>query len=590
VTERLMAEGKLPNLARLKEQGSYHRLRTTCPPLSPVAWSTFATGVNPGKHNIFDFLRREAKSYLPELAPNRVRAPRRIWRIGRWRIPLSTPTVENRRKSRTFWSILGERSISSTILRVPITFPPERFNGRLLAAMCVPDLRGTQGSFSQFSTRMETASFENGSRYPLRRSAEWLEGALEGPPSPFTENGGALAIPFRIARVSATLEIQGESHPLRRGEYSPWIRLKFRAAPGVSIQGMARFLITETEPEFSMYVTPIQIDPEAPALPISHPPYYAGYLAKLLGPYATAGMVEDTWALNEGVIDETEFLKQTYDAFAERERMFEKALDQNRRGVVACVFDTSDRVQHMFSESRSAEVIEEMYRRMDGLVGKAMKRVDADTTLFVLSDHGFCSFRRAVNVNSWLHRNGYLALENGARESGRYFEGVDWARTRAYFLGLSGLYINRKGREPSGIVAAGEETELLRRELGAKLRELRDEEHNAPAILGLYDTARLYRGPYLDSAPDLIVGFNEGYRASWDAAIGKVAAEVIEDNPKAWSGDHCVDPSLVPGVLFSNRAIDSLAPGIEDLAPTALDLFGVPAPVWMDGKPLFAKS
>jgi len=587
--ERFMAEGKLPHLARLKEQGSYHRLRTTCPPLSPVAWSTFATGVNPAKHNIFDFLRREAKSYLPELAPSRVRAARRVWRIGRWRIPLSAPRVENRRKSRTFWSILGEHSISSTILRIPITFPPEKFNGRLLAAMCVPDLRGTQGSFSQFSTRMESASFENGSRYPLRRSGNYLEGSLEGPPNPFTENGGLLAIPFRIARGAGALEIQGESYPLRLGEHSPWIRLNFRTAPGLRIHGTARFLITETEPEFSMYVTPIQIDPEAPALPISHPPYYAGYLAKLLGPYATAGMVEDTWALNEGVIDESGFLKQTYDAFAERERMFETALAQTRRGVVACVFDTSDRVQHMFSESRHAEVIEDMYRRMDGLVGKVIERVDGDTILFVLSDHGFCAFRRAVNLNSWLHRNGYLGLKNGVLESGRYFEGVDWTRTRAYFLGLSGLFINRKGREPSGIVAAGEETERLRRELAAKLGELRDEERDAQAILGVYETARLYRGPYLDSAPDLIIGFNEGYRASWDAAIGKVTARVIEDNPKAWSADHCVDPALVPGVLFSNRAIDAMTPGMEDLAPTALELFGIPTPAWMDGKSLFAK-
>jgi len=592
LTERFMAEGKLPNLSRLKQQGSFHRLRTTCPALSPVAWSTFATGVNPGKHNIFDFLNRGVKSYIPQLAPSKVRPPGRVWRIGRWRIPLAPPVVENRRKSQTFWKILGDHSISSTILRVPITFPPEKFNGRLLSAMCTPDLRGTQGSFSQFTTRLERPAFESGSRYPLQRTADGFTGALEGPANSFRPDGGALAIPFQIvgAPDSMTLKIQNESYPLKAGEYSPWIPLAFRVVPGINVRGLARFLITETAPEFSMYVTPIQIDPEAPALPISHPSYYSAYLAKLLGPYATAGMAEDTWALNEGVIDDAGFLEQTYLIMAERESMFESALAHTRRGVVACVFDTSDRIQHMFFNAHRPGVIEELYQRMDGLVGNAIKRLDRDTVLFVLSDHGFCAFHRAVNVNSWLHQNGYLALEQGRTESGRYFEGVDWSRTRAYFLGLSGLYLNVKGREPSGIVAPGEEARELRRELSAKFAALRDDKSGEAAVSRVYETSKFYKGPYLDSAPDLIIGFRQGYRASWDAAIGMISTRVMEDNPKPWSGDHCVDPALVPGVLFSSRRIDSEDPGIEDLAPTALELFGVPRPAWMDGKPLFTSA
>ncbi len=585
LTQRFMAEGKLPNLSRLKQQGSFHRLRTTCPALSPVAWSTFATGVNPGKHNIFDFLNRSLKSYIPELAPSKVRPARRFWQIGRWRIPLAPPVIENRRKSKTFWKVLGEHDISSTVLRVPITFPPEKFNGRLLSAMCTPDLRGTQGSFSQFTTRLEKPEYENGSRYPLRRSGNCLIGSLDGPVNPFTADG-VLTIPFRVVREpgSLTLEIQGESYPVTAGQYSAWIRIAFQAAPGLRMRGLARFLITETEPEFSMYVTPLQIDPEAPALPISHPSYYSAYLAKLLGPFATAGMAEDTWALDQGVIDEASFLDQAYLTLAERERMFDSALRKTRRGVVACVFDTSDRVQHMFFNGRRPGTIEDLYQRMDVVVGNAMQRIDGDTVLFVLSDHGFCAFRSAVNLNSWLHQNGYLALSAGKTESGRYFEGVDWSRTRAYFLGLSGLYLNLKGREPGGIVEPGAEAADLKRELIGKLSELRD------AVSRVYETANIYRGPYLESAPDLIIGFNEGYRASWDAAIGKVTEHVIEENPKAWSGDHCVDPALVPGVLFSSRPIDSQDPGIEDLAPTALELFGVAPPAWMDGKPLFVAA
>jgi predicted AlkP superfamily phosphohydrolase/phosphomutase len=572
LTERFMAEGKLPNLARLKEQGSFHRLRTTFPSLSPVAWSTFATGVNPARHNIFDFLNRSLTSYLPELSSAKVR------KTGRRSV------IEMHRKSQTFWKILGERSIGCTILRVPITFPPEEFDGRLLSAMCTPDLRGTQGSFTQFTTRLDRPSFESGDRCPLRRDGEYLHGSLEGP-----EKG---SVEFRIHEPTLTLEIHGAKHRLKLREYSPWIRLLFG-----KVRGIARFLVTETESDFSLYATPVQIDPEAPALPISHPGYYANYLAKLFGSFSTLGMAEDTWALNEGVIDEAAFLDQVYLTLAEREKMFENALEHTTRGVVACVFDTSDRVQHMFyrhlngnGDPRWRGAIEDLYIRMDRIVGKAMAQAGPDTVLFVLSDHGFCSFRRAVNLNSWLHQNGYLALHDGAVECGRYFDGVDWSRTRAYCLGLSGLYLNIKGREAQGIVTRGAEEEQLKQELIEKLSRLPDEERSDIAIRQAYATNKLYRGPYLDAAPDLIIGYNEGYRTSWDAAVGRVTAQVIEDNPKAWSGDHCVDPLLVPGVLFCNRSIDAVDPGIEDMAPTALWLFGVTPPAWMEGTPVFHEA
>ena len=594
LTERFMLDGKLPNLARLKQQGSFHRLRTTFPSLSPVAWSTFATGVSPARHNIFDFLNRSLKSYLPELSSSKVLPPRRILRIGRFRFPLERPVVEMRRKSQTFWKILGEHSIGSTILRVPITFPPEKFDGRLLSAMCTPDLRGTQGSFSQFTTQPLHPVCEGGNRYRLHRSGEYLVGSLPGPPNELFPDEGVMAIAFRIHAPTLTLEIDGVSHRLRGSEYSPWIKLRFHAAPTVAVRGIARFLVTETEPEFSLYVTPVQIDPEAPALPISHPGYYAAYLAKLLGSYATVGMAEDTWALNEGVIDEAAFLDQAYQILAEREAMFDHALAHSTRGVVACVFDTSDRVQHMFyrhlegqGDPRWSGAIEDLYQRMDRIVGNAMASTGPDTVLFVLSDHGFCSFRRAVNLNSWLHQNGYLTLLPGTVESGRYFEGVDWEHTRAYCLGLSGLYINTKGREARGIVSPGADADALKSELISKLSGLPDAERAETAIRQVYATSKLYRGPYLDAAPDLIVGYNEGYRTSWDAAVGKVTARVIEDNAKAWSGDHCVDPLLVPGVLFCNRPIDAKDPGIEDMAPTALWLFGIKPPDWMEGAPVF---
>jgi predicted AlkP superfamily phosphohydrolase/phosphomutase len=531
VTERLMAEGRLPHFTRLKALGGYRRLRTTFPALSPVAWSTFATGVNPGRHNIFDFLNRDLRTYTPELSSAKV----------------TRKAVEMRRKSETFWKILGRYHVTSTILRVPITFPPETFNGRLLSAMCTPDLRGTQGSFSRFTAP---------------------EGALQGPDGE--------SVPFRVR--PGTLEIQGQKHVLKQGEYTPWIRLKFPSA-----RGIVRFLLTATAPEFALYATPVQIDPENPALPISHPPYYAMYLAKLLGSYSTLGMAEDTWALNEGAIDQAAFLAQARDIQGEREAMFFSALDHTRRGVVACVFDTTDRVQHMcFGQD---DVIGDLYIDMDRILGRTLEYADGETALFVLSDHGFCAFRRGVNLNAWLRREGYLALHDDAAESGDYFDGVDWSRTRAYTFGLGGVYLNLRGREAQGVVRE-EDAAGLRRELAARLEGLCD--GTEVAIRGVYAATDIYRGPYLGAAPDLIVGYADGYRASWQAAVGRTTTEVFEDNTKAWCGDHCVDPHLVPGVLFSNRKLVGENPGIEDMAPTALQLFGVPAPAWMEGKSVVA--
>ena len=563
LTERWMAEGKLPNLRRLAEQGYYRPLRTTFPPLSPVAWSTFATGVNPGAHNIFDFLNRDLRTYAPELSSAKV----------------TSSGVELRRKSKPFWEILGSYGIGSTILRVPVTFPAVPFAGRLLSAMSTPDLRGTQGSFTWFSSDVDRSAVEGGMKLPLEKAGNGWRGSLPGPEKS--------SVDFRIERAEEgrwALAIAGKLYQCPVGEYSPWIRLRFPA------HGIVRFLLTHIEPQISLYVTPVEIDPERPDLPISHPAHYAVYLAKLLGSFATLGMAEDTWALNEGAIDEDAFLKQAKLIQAEREAMFFSALDHTKRGVAACVFDTTDRVQHMFyrhmgSESRYRRVIEDLYCDMDRIVGRTLRYVAKDTVVFVLSDHGFCSFRRGVNLNTWLRENGYLTLAENRTEGGEYFDGIDWSRTKAYTFGLSGVYLNIQGREAQGIVAP-EDVAALRAELIEKMTGLQDERENQVAIKEVYDSTRIYHGPYLDAAPDLIVGYAPGYRASWSAAVGKVTATVFEDNDKCWSGDHCVDPSVVPGVLFSNQKWQDLNPGIEDMAPTILRLFGVNPPKWMEGRAL----
>jgi predicted AlkP superfamily phosphohydrolase/phosphomutase len=560
-TEKLMAAGKLPNLTRLKEEGSYRRLRTTFPALSPVAWSTFATGVNPARHNIFDSPNRDLQSCAPEPFSASVR-------LGQGKV--SRPTVEMKRKSEPFWKILGHHAIESTILRVPATFPPDDFNGRLLSGTATPDLLGMQGGFSLFTRRPGLISLEGGNRYPLVEAGGTLAGELAA-------FGDSILFAILDPEGEPSLEIQGEVYPLKSHEYTPWIRLEFGP-----VHGIARFLVTHTGEDFSLYATAVQIDPENPALPISHPGYYATYLAKLLGSFSTLGMAEDTSALNEGAIDEDDFLLQTRLIQSEREEMFFSALDHQQSGVVACVFDTSDRVQHMFyryldpahSVGRHSGVIERMYCDMDRLVGRTLEHASEHTAVFVLSDHGFCSFRRGVNLNSWLSENGYLTVDNGA---------IDWPRTRAFTVGLGGLYLNVRGREAQGTVDPADISGLSA-ELISHLAGLRDEATGQIAIQNVYAAKGIYSGPYLNAAPDLIVGYARGYRASWDAALGKVSTHIFEDNLKAWSGDHCVDPPLVPGVLFSNQKIDAEDPGIEDMAPTALQFFGIQPPEWMEGK------
>jgi predicted AlkP superfamily phosphohydrolase/phosphomutase len=597
LAERYMAEGKLPNLKKLREEGDFQRLRTTFPALSPVAWSTFATGVNPARHSMFDFLNRSLNSYMPELSSSRVSNPDRILKLGKYRIPLARPIVEMRRKSKTFWQILGERQIASTVLRVPITFPPEKFNGRMLSAMCTPDLLGTQGTFALYTTRKAEGEMESGNRYPLTLTEGVYHGTIEGPQNYMEEGGGSLKIPFTLTKRGeghATLELAGERYELKQGDYTEWITLAFAAPMGIKVKGIVRLLLTETSPELSMYSTPINIDPEDPALPISHPSYYSAYLAKLLGAYSTLGMAEDTWALNEHAIDSDAFLKQAWLTYEEREAMFLSALDRTRQGVVACVFDTTDRVQHMFFAQKDkggpySKTIEELYARADELVGKVGKYVDSETVLFVLSDHGFASFERGCDLNCWLRDNGYLVLKPGCTGEKGYLREIDWSKTRAYTFGLAGVYINQQGRESQGIVSKADAA-LLKKELAAKLSGLRDEERDRVAVRKAWPSDALYTGPYLSAAPDVIMGFADGYRASWDAAVGKITTSVFSDNTKAWSGDHCIDPHLVPGVIFANRKIVAENPGIEDLAPTALDLFGVTPPPYMEGKSLFKKA
>lgn len=611
ITERMMAEGKLPNYSKLAERGSYRKLRTTFPSITPVAWSSFSTGTNPGRHNIFDFLDRDPRTYLPRLSSTHIGSVEKFLKIGKLKIPLKKPEIRNLRKSKPWWTILGENNIWSTIIRVPITFPPDQFYGAQLGAMCIPDLLGTQGTFMLFTTRPESESFqEGGMRVALEQngSASTFEATIEGPENAFFEGSPPMTLPLSIdvdrASGSATAAINDAEVELKTGELSGWVKLDFKVIPGMKVSGLTRVMLTEADEHVSLYMSPINIEPGKPAMPISHPSYYSSYLEKKIGPFATLGLAEDTWALNEKVTDDGTFWTQTQDVDAEREKMLDIALDKLRSGALVTVFDATDRVNHMYwryiedghpaaegiDNPEYADAIEKQYIRNDGIVGRVLEKINDDDVLFVLSDHGCTSFRRGVNLNAWLLKEGYLTLKTGADPSEPWLQSVDWSKTKAYAVGLVGIFLNIRGREAKGIVSPGEEAMAVKRQIAANLQGLVDEETGDVAINEAFDTDTLYRGPYKGNAPDLLMGYNHGYRISWDCASGVVAGEVFEDNVKAWSGDHIVDPRLVPGILLCNHEVSSDDPHIVDLAPTVLTLFGVRPADHMDGTPLLDKK
>lgn len=610
LVEKFMAEGKLPNLSRLKKEGTYAHLKTTTPAISPVAWSSFMTGSHPCKHNIFDFLSRNPKNYLPDLSSAWIGNPKKFLPLGKYKIPLSKPVIKGMRRSIPFWKFLGDAGIFSTILRIPVTFPPEKFKGHLISGMCAPDLKGSQGTFTFYTSEKEKAKIdEGGVIIPVIISDNKIETYISGPENSLLKKDEELKLPLKITLDStnktANINISGKKFILKEKTLSDWVKITFRPGLGIKVRAICRIYISEISPNFKMYLSPLNIDPEKPALPISHPFIYSVYIAKLLGSFTTLGEADDTWALNECILDEDTFIKLAYDNHKESEDMLFNAMDKTKKGVVACWFQVTDSIQHMFfryldkkhpalklgQNKKSAKTIEELYMNMDKLVGKVIDKLSKNSSLVIMSDHGFKQFRRGVNLNSWFYRNGYLSLKDGKTKSGEWFKDVDWTSTKAYGLGLGGIYINQKGRESQGIVSPGEETRALKTELKQRLSGLMDDgNNNTVAINYLYDRDEIPPGPYKENCPDFIVGYNEGYRVSWDSVSGKVNSTIFEDNTKAWSGDHCIDPKLVPGIFFCNHHINTKSPSIVDIAPTAMELFGLKVPDHMDGQSLLRQE
>jgi predicted AlkP superfamily phosphohydrolase/phosphomutase len=597
LVEAMLDAGELPQFQKLRRTGCYRRLKTTCPAQTPVAWSSFATGTNPGGHGIFDFVRRDPETYLPDFALSRFEKPKNIF---------APPRVVNQRRGVPFWQVLARVGIPATILRCPCTFPPDPDCGRMLGGVGVPDLRGSQATGTFYTQNGSESPGENEQVVHLEDGDEFST-HLIGPRNTRVSPPADTLCPLRVRahRAAGQLDFQLDGSPasltVPKGAWSPWARVRFKLSVLQGLSGIVRFYARQVTPRVEFYASPINFDPAAPLFPISSPGGYAKELAGRLGLYSTLGMAEDHVGLSNGRFDERAFLDQCELVLREREAMTFAELASFTEGLFFVVFDTPDRVQHMLWRFQDpehpyfdrelarefGEGIRAHYRRYDALLGAMLEHADSDTLFLVLSDHGFGSFRRAFHANTWLWRNSLLALRDHGKpdeEPADGFSRVDWSKTSAYALGLGGIYLNLKGREREGILEEGAEAERVRRAIREGLTGLADPGTSRAAIRSVSRREEIYSGAYACEAPDLVVNYAPGFRVSWQTALGGVPPGLFEDNLRRWSGDHIMDPAVVPGIFFANRPLASLEPDIRDLAPTILDFFGVPKPSSMEGQ------
>jgi predicted AlkP superfamily phosphohydrolase/phosphomutase len=597
LTEQMINTGRLPALARLANSGGFSALGTTVPPQSPVAWSTFITGLDPGGHGIFDFVHRDPKTMLPYLSTTRTEGAARTIGLGGWQLPLSSGTVELLRRGQPFWEQLEARGIPTTIIRMPANFPPSGTATRELSGMGTPDLLGTYGTFSFYTS--EPYAFvgqplSGGTAYNVRVREGLVRATLEGPDNPFRSKPEKVqaeftAYPDRDNRF-AKIVVGSEERLLQVGEWSDWVPVQFDLAPTQTLAGEVRFFLKGLDPFFELYASPVNIDPLSPAMPVSTPPEYAAELAEATGRFYTQGMPEDTKGLKTGVLTEAEFLAQAKIAGDENRAQYKYVLDRFDAGFLFYYFGNVDQVSHMMWRPRDPEhpaydavkdapnaaVVEHLYKELDQLVADTLERLGPDDLLVVMSDHGFTSWRRAMHLNSWLRDNGYIVLKDAARpDDPGFFGNVDWSKTRAYALGLNGLYVNLRGREKDGIVEPSAR-EALVEELSRKLLAVVDSATGAPAITKMYRREQVYTvSGAEDVAPDLVVGYTKGTRGSDESALGAMPADVFVNNTSPWSGDHCMDHEVVPGILLSNRPLKRPAPTLQHLAAAVLAEFGI---------------
>lgn len=577
IVQELMVQNRLPNFQRLAKQGSWSPLATSFPAQSPVAWSTFITGMDAGGHGVFDFLQRDLKTMKV--------------------VPSLSEVVDGKphllRQGEAFWKPLVNQQLPCILLKVPANFPPPQDGSRMLTGMGTPDLLGSYGTYTLYSemdpgsptnqsNTLEWNGQSGGQLVPVESRGGIVEASIIGP-----SNG---SLPFKVGldevAQAAVLEFSNRTQQpvvLKVGQWSAWQSLDF----GQQRKGTVRLLLRSLKP-FQLYVSPINIDPAHPVTPISSPNSFSQALCRCCGPFYTQGMAEDTKALSNGALSDLEYLQQSRLVNQESWRLLRYGLKEFKSGLLFCYVSTIDLQSHVYwrqrgqSKSPYKDVVDDAYLEADKMVGEVLDHLQGQGDLLVVSDHGFAAFNRSFDLNAWLFEKGYLKAEVDSA-----LEKTDWTQTKAYAVGFNGLYLNLSGREPRGIVAKSDSATQLK-QLSQELLAVRDPETGAAAISNVYVGQEIYRGTQRERGPDLVIGYARGYRVSWNSALGQRGRQQFSANQSHWTGDHLIDPTAVPGVVFSSRKLSQPA-GLVDIAPTILDYFGLPPGQAMSGKSLWGK-
>jgi predicted AlkP superfamily phosphohydrolase/phosphomutase len=619
LSESMMKAGKLPNLAKLRDAGGFSPLGTSCPPQSPVAWANFINGAGPGSHGIFDFIHRHPEHQCrPFYSAAETLPGQGGWEIGEHKIPLDFWPFNHKpaatvlkRQGEPFWDFLDAAGVPTTFYDLPSNYPPspsKHGHHRCLCGMGTPDLLGGYGTYQYFAEDVAEKGIEEqgGKRSRLSFSAETAKAQIVGPDNGLLKQPEPTRVDLHIHRdrkaKAAVIEIQGHRILLRAGQWSRWTKLTFTLAGPVSALnqsavGICRFYLQEVAPNFRLYMTPINIDPSAPAVQLSEPPSFVEEVSKKRGLFYTTGFQEDHKARTNGVFVDDEYAQQAQLVLDERLALFEYAVHDYDGGLLFFYFSSSDLQSHMFwwnsddkhptrSENEAKKYfghIHRLYQKLDQVVGEVVDLYGSRAAIFVMSDHGFANFGRQFNLNSWLREFGYL----GPASCTSIMTDADWSVTSAYGLGINGLYLNLKGRERDGIVEPGAKAEELLTELKERLEAVVDV-NGERVIRNVYRSDQMYSGTATALAPDLIIGYARGYRASWETCLGDLTQDVLLNNESAWSADHCADALEVPGVLWCNRPFRAASPSLIDIAPSILAEFGRPVPASMSGRSIFS--
>jgi predicted AlkP superfamily phosphohydrolase/phosphomutase len=564
--ETLAERGKLPHLNKYVDQGGYARFEVANPPQSEVSWTSIATGLNPGKHGLFDFVHRNPANYA--LHVSMLPTERKMLGIH------FVPPYD----ARTLFDYAVDRGYPATSLWWPATFPARLASPvRTIPGLGTPDILGRLGVGTFFTLDKSLLDVDYKSNVVIleQEGKDRYSGSLQGPMQKKGAQVQQAAIDFQLELLEeglGRLKIGKETLTLEKGQWSSIFEVSFKIKFGVAVRAITRVILNDYPSGVGLYFLPLQIHPLHSPWPYAAPRGFVKDTWKAHGPFLTLGWPQDTTGLEEGFMTDDQFLALCDSILEDREAFFLKQVGKFKEGILAAVFDSLDRVQHMFWRDRP-EVIENWYVKLDSLLGRIQAQAQAggeEPKILVVSDHGFANFDYKVHLNRWLIDEGYLVLKT-PKDQGK-LEDVDWSQSRAYAIGLTSMYLNLREREGQGVVQDPEALSMLDT-LKGKLLEWEGPD-GRKVVHGAWKGEEAYEGPLVEYGPDLVVGFNTGYRASAQTGLGGWEAEVLEFNQDHWNADHCMDPSLVPGVIFSNRGLRDLPkPSYRDFPELAI---GVP--------------